>query len=125
MQGRPAVPLSHSLPSSECLSSILLLRALVLLEEPGLWPQHLYCVEDQWEVMMPVTCLCLVSTRCLMAGILDFLSWFWFHLSSWAASDWGSASSLSIPPSWGLAGSLKPRGPPPENHTRVPSPPLD
>lgn len=86
MQGRPAVPLSHSLPSSECLSSILLLRALVLLEEPGLWRQHLYCVEDQWEVMMPVTCLCLVSTRCLMAGILDFLSWLWFHLSSWAAS---------------------------------------
>lgn len=113
MQGRPAVPLSHSLPSIECLNSIPLLRALVLLEEPGLWPQHLYCVEGQWEVMMPVTCLCLVSTGCLMAGILDFLSFrLWFHLSSWAASVWGSASSSFIPPSWGLAGSLRPRGPP-------------
>lgn len=29
-------------------------QGLVLLEEPGLWPQHLCCVEGQWGVTMPV-----------------------------------------------------------------------
>lgn len=41
-------------PAASKYSSRKCSQGLVLLEEPGLWPQHLCCVEGQWGVTMPV-----------------------------------------------------------------------
>lgn len=47
-------------------------QGLVLLEASA--QSTLCCVGGQWEAMRPGRHLCLLSTRCLMAGLLGFLS---------------------------------------------------